>query len=88
MEDPEGERKMNFLKGVAARFRNRKTRLVRRFIRRKNAPKKGNPNSDRKPWEIYEGQFTEEDWRSFEAYVATEKFMVIILNLHHLFVVN
>lgn len=50
-----------------------------RFITKTVVMKPGNPNADRPPWEIYAGQFSEEDWRIFEAYVRSDEFQVLNL---------
>ena len=79
IDDPNGVRKKNFLRALAARFRNHKSDLVARFINRKTAPKAGNPNAEKKPWELYQGFITEEQWKTFEAYVASDQFKVLSL---------
>lgn len=76
IDDPNGVRKKNFNRALAARFRCHKSDLVARFINKKKAPKEGNPNADKKPWELYEGFITQEQWQTFEAYVASDEFKV------------
>ena len=76
IDDPNGVRKKNFLRALAARFRNHKAELVGRFLIKKNAPKEGNPNADKKPWELYQGFITQEQWKTFEASVASDQFKV------------
>jgi len=77
INDPTGSRKKNFVRALAARFRQLKSRLVDRFITKKSAPPPGNPNANKKPWQVYDGYITEEQWKLFEAYVESDEFKVI-----------
>ena len=61
---------------MSARFRKHKSWLVARFITKEVAPRKGSPNADKKPWELYNGYFIEEQWKEFKLYCQSDEFKV------------
>ena len=76
IDDPEGKKKRLFERAVGARRRKLRSQLVSRFIKKEKAPKEGNPNANKKPWELYGSFITKEQWERFEAYVGTKEFKV------------
>jgi hypothetical protein len=62
---------------VGARFRKFKSWLIARFITKVEAPAGESPSANIKPWELYEGYITEEQWNNFETYCSTEEFKVV-----------
>ena len=78
IDDPTGKRKTNFERALGVRRRNLRTKLKARYIDKSKAPKEGNPNSNKEPWETYAGYITKEQWESFEARVASAEFKVFL----------
>ncbi|KAL2937211.1 tRNA pseudouridine synthase A [Bienertia sinuspersici] len=74
IDDPKGVKEKNFHMAVGARFRRFKSWLIARFITKTKAPSDDSPNAQLKPWELYEGYITEDQWKEFEAYVKSEEF--------------
>jgi hypothetical protein len=78
IDDPHGDLKKTFLRAVGARVRQYKSNYIARFITKTRAPKEGSATADLRPWEVYPGRFTEDEWKAFEEYVTTsEEFKVI-----------
>lgn len=83
-DESNGELKKTFLKKVSDRFRQYKTHLIDRFIKKTKVPK-GEEHSKLQPWEVYPGRFNEEEWKEFEERVTTsEEFLVNGLKLQFL----
>ena len=76
IEDPSGERQKRFHSVVASRFSCHKSNLRARFITFKNPYPATSPKANMKPWEVYEGYFTEEKWKRFEIYSKSAEFKV------------
>ncbi|XP_021718460.1 uncharacterized protein LOC110686153 isoform X2 [Chenopodium quinoa] len=74
IEDPSGERQKRFHSAVASRFSCHKSNLRERFITFKNPYPATSPKANMKPWEVYEGYFTEEKWKRFEIYSKLAEF--------------
>ncbi|XP_021728431.1 uncharacterized protein LOC110695510 isoform X2 [Chenopodium quinoa] len=75
--DPKGSKEKKFHEAVGARFRKHKSRLVSRFITKETAPPLDSPSANIKPWELYEGYITEEQWKDFEKYCNTDEFKAL-----------
>ncbi|XP_021724232.1 uncharacterized protein LOC110691595 isoform X1 [Chenopodium quinoa] len=74
IEDPSGERQKRFHSVVASRFSCHKSNLRARIITFKNPYPATSPKANMKPWEVYEGYFTEEKWKRFEIYSKSAEF--------------
>ncbi|XP_021747746.1 uncharacterized protein LOC110713605 isoform X2 [Chenopodium quinoa] len=74
IEDPSGERQKRFHSAVASRFSCHKSNLRARFITFKNPYPATSPKANMKPWEVYEGYFTEEKWKRFKIYSKSAEF--------------
>uniref|UniRef100_A0A803MXY7 DUF8039 domain-containing protein n=1 Tax=Chenopodium quinoa TaxID=63459 RepID=A0A803MXY7_CHEQI len=70
---PKGSKEKKFHEAVGARFRKHKSWLVSRFITKENATPPNSPSANIKPWELYEGYITEEQWKEFETYCNTDE---------------
>ncbi|XP_021753209.1 uncharacterized protein LOC110718634 [Chenopodium quinoa] len=77
IDDPKGSKEKKFHEAVGARFRKHKSWLVSRFITKRTAPPPDSPSANIKPWELYEGYITEEQWKEFETYCNTDEFKAL-----------
>ena len=76
IDDPSGTKEKKFHSAVAARFRSHKSKLVARHITKDKPYPPNSPKVDMKPWEIYEGFFTKDQWEEFEIYCNSPEFKV------------
>lgn len=76
INDPEGVKEKNFHMAVAARFRRFKSWLNARFITKTIVPPVDSYNAQLKPWELYSGYITEDQWKDFENYYTSDDFKV------------
>uniref|UniRef100_A0A803MRA3 Uncharacterized protein n=1 Tax=Chenopodium quinoa TaxID=63459 RepID=A0A803MRA3_CHEQI len=77
IDDPKGSKEKKFHEAVGARFRKHKSWLVSRFITKETAPPLDSPSANIKPWELYEGYITEEQWKEFETYCNINEFKAL-----------
>ncbi|XP_021744712.1 uncharacterized protein LOC110710688 [Chenopodium quinoa] len=77
IDDPKGSKEKKFHEAFGARFRKHKSWLVSRFITKETAPPPDPPIANIKPWELYEGYITEEQWKEFETYCNTDEFKAL-----------